>query len=131
MNNNPTYEEAADGSDLMPMIAALEAGAKKRPSKNRPMKVVAAVPTGSPAGSGRPQPKPLICRLADLMKEWRQTRDNMKARGEDDAAIAVECCMETLHEDVTNFIKEMKEYREHCAKQGNTEISHDQNGEPK
>lgn len=89
------------------------------PEPPGPAKVVAAVPTGSPAGSGRPQPKPLICRLADLMKEWRQTRDNMKARGEDDAAIAVECCMETLHEDVTNFMKEMKDYREHCAKQGN------------
>lgn len=36
-------------------------------------------------------------------------------------AIAVECCMETLHEDVTNFMKEMKEYREHCAKQPNAE----------
>ena len=78
------------------------------------------VATGSVAGDAPPQPKPLMCRLAALMEEWRTTRDNMKARGEDDAAIAVECCMETLHEDVSTFIREMKAYREHCAKPQNT-----------
>ena len=60
-------------------------------------------------------PKPLMCRLAALMAEWRQTRDNMKARGEDEAAIAVECCMETLHQDVSEYLKEMKAYREHTT----------------
>ena len=79
------------------------------------------VATGSVAGAAPQQPKPLMCRLAELMAEWRQTRDNMKARGEDDAAIAVECCMETLHEDVSTFIKEMKAYREHCAKPQNSD----------
>lgn len=68
-------------------------------------------------------PKPLMCRLAALLAEWRQTRDNMKARGEDDAAIAVECCMETLHQDVAAFFREMKAWREHCVTEGNTQRS--------
>ena len=87
-----------------------------------PAQVVAAVATGSVAGDAPPQPKPLMCRLAALMQEWRTTRDNMKARGEDDAAIAVECCMEMLHEDVTAYLKEMKDFKEHSAKPQNTEI---------
>lgn len=77
------------------------------------------VATGSVAGDAPQQPKALMCRLAELMAEWRQTRDNMKARGEHDAAIAVECCMETLHEDVTTFIKEVRAYQQHCAKPQN------------
>ena len=75
--------------------------------------------TGSVAGDELPQPKPLMCRLAAQMQEWRTTRDNIKARGEDDAAIVVECCMETLHEEVSAYLKEMKELRSRSAEPQN------------
>ncbi len=99
--------------------AGLDGGAKEGHPNNGPSKVVAAVATGSPAGDAPPQPKPLPCRLADLLKDWKETRDNMKKRGEEEAALAVEVCAEMLHGEVSAFFAEVKAWREHSAKQEN------------
>ena len=87
----------------------LQGGAKEGYPNNGPTKVVAAVATGSVAGDAPPQP--LLCRLAGLLKDWRETRDNMKARKEDEAAMAVECCMEMLHSEVGDFIAESRAWQ--------------------
>jgi hypothetical protein len=56
-------------------------------------------------------PKPLPCRLAELLKDWKETRDNMKKRGEEEAALAVEVCAQMLHEEVTAFFTEAKAWQ--------------------
>lgn len=78
-----------------------------------------AVAAGSPAGDAPKQPKPLPCRLADLLQDWKKTSELMRKRGETEAADAIEICGQMLHEDVSAFFKEMKIFREHSAKQEN------------
>lgn len=53
-------------------------------------------------------PKPLPCRLAALLDDWKKTRDLMRKRGENEAADAIEICAQMLHEDVTAFFKDAK-----------------------
>lgn len=56
-------------------------------------------------------PKGLPCRIADLLADWKQTRENMKARGEDEAVMAVEVCAEMLHGEVSAFFADVKEWQ--------------------
>jgi hypothetical protein len=56
-------------------------------------------------------PKPLPCRLGELLEDWKTTHGNMKKRGEDEAALAVEVCAQMLHEEVTAFFKEAKAWQ--------------------
>lgn len=56
-------------------------------------------------------PKPLPCRIAELLKEWKQVRDDFKKKGNDEAVIAVECCAENLHEVLTAFFNDVKAWR--------------------
>jgi hypothetical protein len=64
-----------------------------------------------------PQPKPLPCRLAALLADWRQSRDNMKKLGQHDAADTLEICAEMLHGEVSAFFAEVKAWREATANQ--------------
>lgn len=56
-------------------------------------------------------PKGLPCRMAALLKDWKDTRDGMKKRGEEEGAMAVEVCAEMVHDELTAFFNDMKAWQ--------------------
>lgn len=56
-------------------------------------------------------PKALPCRLADLLKDWKLSRDNFNKSGNEEAALAVEVCATHLHEVLSAFFADVKAWR--------------------
>lgn len=74
MPNNPTYEEAADRSDLLAMVSGQRARAKKRRAKKKPSKLVGSGRLVRPLRTIEVLANEALCQLSDITPESRNVR---------------------------------------------------------
>lgn len=73
-------------------------------------------------GSETKPPKHILCRLADLMRELKDSAALFRKQGNDDAEIATSACAERLHEVVTEYLRERDAFISKQAQPRNAEV---------